>query len=384
MSWPRVRLAEIVSLKTGKLDSNAAIQDGEYPFFTCSQQTLRINEPAFDTEAVLLGGNNAAGIFPLKYYKGQFNAYQRTYVIEPLDPNVLNIRFLFYALRPALTHFQSASIGAATQYLTKGILDNFRVPIPSIAEQDHIASILSPYDDLIENNRRRIQLLEQAAHLLYKEWFVYLRFSGHEHVKIKDGVPEGWVRKRIEDVCETVGGGTPSTKISGYWEGGEITWVVPTDVTRNDCLVLLDSEKKITEAGLKSSSARIVPPNTILMTSRASVGFFALLDKEACTNQGFINIIPKEHWFRMYLLHNLMFRVEEIRSRAGGTTYKEINKGRFRQMPIIVPAKSVTWEFEELAYQIIRQIRVLKKQQMKLMAARGILLPRLMNGEIAV
>jgi len=175
MSWKKFRLADIASMRTGKLDSNTSVPDGDYPFFTCSQQTFRIDEPAFDTKAVLLGGNNAAGVFPLKYYEGQFNAYQRTYVVESLDPEILNIRFLFYSLRPALSHFQSVSIGATTQYLTKGILDNFQVALPSISEQDRIASILSAYDDLIENNRRRIQLLEQAARLLYREWFVHLR-----------------------------------------------------------------------------------------------------------------------------------------------------------------------------------------------------------------
>ena len=76
MSWPKIRLADVASMRTGKLDSNASVENGEYPFFTCSQQTFRIDKPAFDTKAVLLGGNNAAGIFPLKYYEGQFNVYQ--------------------------------------------------------------------------------------------------------------------------------------------------------------------------------------------------------------------------------------------------------------------------------------------------------------------
>jgi type I restriction enzyme, S subunit len=383
MNREKVRMAEIVSMRTGKLDSNAAVPDGEYPFFTCSQQTLRINEPAFDTEAVLLGGNNAAGIFPLKYYKGQFNAYQRTYVIESLNPDILNIRFLYYALRPALSHFQSASIGAATQYLTKGILDNFRVALPSISEQDRIASILSAYDDLIDNNRRRIALLEQAARLLYREWFVRLRFPGHEHVRIEDGVPEGWGKKKIAEVCDTVGGGTPSTKVSDYWDG-DITWVVPTDVTKNDCLVLLDSERKITEKGLRESSAKMVPTESILMTSRASVGYFALMDFEVCTNQGFINIIPHQEELRMYLLFNLMSRVSEIRGNAKGSTYPEISKGRFREMDVITPSKTLVEEFGKFAIDIMHQIRCLKRSTLRLEKARNLLLPRLMNGEIAV
>ena len=140
-------------------------------------------------------------------------------------------------------------------------------------------------------------MLEQSARLLYKEWFVHLRFPGHEHVKIKDGLPEGWEKKTIADVCETVGGGTPSTKTAEYWDG-DVTWVVPSDVTKNDCLVLLDSGRKITTKGLRESSAKIVPAETILMTSRASVGFFALMDYEVCTNQGFINIIPHDEEMR--------------------------------------------------------------------------------------
>ena len=137
---------------------------------------------------MLLGGNNATGVYPLKYYHGEFNAYQRTYVIEALDRGVLNIRFLYYALSLALTHFQKASIGAATQYLTKSILDNFKIKLPSNDVQNRIVDILSAYDDLIENNHRRIQLLEESARLLYQEWFVHLRFPGHEHVKIVDGM----------------------------------------------------------------------------------------------------------------------------------------------------------------------------------------------------
>ena len=107
-------------------------------------------------------------------------------------------------MRPALSLFQSISIGAATQYLTKGILDNFRVVLPSLSEQKQIVTILFAYDDLIENNRRRIQLLEQSARLLYKEWFVSLRFPGHEHVKINNGVPEGWERTTLGGLCEEI------------------------------------------------------------------------------------------------------------------------------------------------------------------------------------
>jgi len=273
--------------------------------------------------------------------------------------------------------------GAAQPNANAKVLSSFQLPIPDKATQRHVASILSAYDDLIENNRRRIQLLEQSARLLYKEWFVHLRFPGHEHVNKVDGVPDGWEIKKIADVCETVGGGTPSTKVAEYW-GGDIHWIVPSDITKNDCLVLLDSERKITDKGLRQSSAKMVPAETILMTSRASVGFFALMDFSVCTNQGFINIIPHEDELRMYILFNLMSRVNEIRSNAKGTTYPEISKGRFRTMDIVFPSKTLYSEFFRITCILFHQVRCLKRSILKLEEARGLLLPRLMNGEIAV
>jgi len=301
------------------------------------------------------------------------------------DSNKLINRFLSYAFQEPLFQKTMKSLAqqATRPYIGITAQRKLKVRWRSIDEQRRIATILSAYDDLIENNRRRIQLLENAARLLYKEWFVHLRFPGHEHVKIKNGVPEGWEKRKISEVCDTVGGGTPSTKVREYWNG-DITWIVPTDVTRNDCLVLLDSARKITSAGLRKSSAKLVPSDTILMTSRASVGYFALVNKEVCTNQGFINIIPHNGFMRMYILFNLIDRVNEIRANAKGTTYPEISKGRFREMLIVIPSMILLKEFFNVANNIICQVNYLKTQTVKLQQARDLLLPRLMNGEIAV
>ena len=297
----------------------------------------------------------------------------------------LDHRFLFYSFLHTGKKggFSPLFTGATIKHLPRQKLAKVEVPVPRLETQLKIADILSAYDDLIENNRRRIALLEQAARELYREWFVRLRFPGHEHTEIVDGVPEGWVRNRISDACNTTGGGTPSTKIASYW-GGDVTWIVPTDVTKNDSLVLLDSARKITENGLRESSAKMVPAETILMTSRASVGFFALMDREVCTNQGFINVIPHEEEMRMYLLFNLMSRVAEIRSNAKGSTYPEISKSRFRDMDIVVPTKPLVVEFANFASAIIREVRCIKRLTLGLSQARDLLLPRLMSGAVAV
>lgn len=356
MSWEQARLADITSMRTGKLDSNAAVEGGSFPFFTCAQQTYWIDEPAFDTSAVLLGGNNAAGIFPLKYYEGQFNAYQRTYVIESLDPDLLSIRFLYYALRPALAHFQAASIGAATQYLTKGILDNFKVGVPPIAAQNSIASTLSAYDDLIENNRRRIQLLEESAQLLYKEWFVHLRFPGHEHVKVVDGVPEGWAMKTIGEVAPLQYGKAlkKDTRISGPFPVYGSSGIVGTH------------EKPL------------APGPTIIVGRKGNVGriFWSAIDCHPIDTVYFIDTAYCTTYL-YYALCNVHFISTDV-------AVPGLNRDFAHSRKLLTPGSAVLQLFEEKVAPLRAQIESLTKQTSALGKARDLLLPRLMNGEVTV
>ena len=166
-------LEGLVNFKTGKLNSNAAKPDGMFPFFTCSQETFRTDTWSFDGEYVLLAGNNAAGIYPLKYFNGKFDAYQRTYAINAIDENALVTRYVYYALRLQLELMKSISTGVATKFLTLSLLNRTQIPVPPLPTQRKIAAILSVYDDLIENNLRRIKILEEMAQNLYREWFTY-------------------------------------------------------------------------------------------------------------------------------------------------------------------------------------------------------------------
>lgn len=191
MSYSVVKLKDISVIKTGKLDSNAAVFDGQYPFFTCDPNTLKIDKWAYDTEAVLLAGNNASGNYTAKYYKGRFNAYQRVYIIESANADILNIRYLCYAMNQQLLLLKTMSSGSTTKFLTIRMLHGLDIPFPSIKQQNKIASLLATYDNLIENNQKQIKLLEEAAQRLYKEWFVDLRFPGYETTPVVDGVPEG-------------------------------------------------------------------------------------------------------------------------------------------------------------------------------------------------
>lgn len=312
--------------------------------------------------------------------------FQRHIAILRPDPTKVIPDYLFYIMKSYNFYMQadSVAIGAAQRTISLTALRNMTVELPSMDVQKKIATILSRYDSLIDNYQKQIKLLEEAAQRLYKEWFVNLRFPGHENTKIVDGVPEGWEKKKISDVCDTIGGGTPSTKVASYYEGGTIKWVTPTDITRNKSLCLLDTDKKITEEGLKHSSAKMLPAGTILMTSRASVGYFGIADFEVCTNQGFISCIPSSKYYQMYLLRNLMNRIEEIRIKAGGSTYLEISKSVFRNLDIICPSDKILQKFQARANAYYMQEKNLSIQLRLLAESRDRLLPKLLSGEIEV
>jgi Restriction endonuclease S subunits len=216
--WRTGKLGELVAFKTGKLDSNAAVPDGDYLFFTCSQETLRTNTFSFDTECVLLAGNNANGIYPLKYFHGKFDAYQRTYVVTTRDTERLTTRFLYYALRPKLSEFRSISTGAATKFLTLAILNETEIQVPALPVQRRIAGILSAYDKLMENSQQRIRILEAMARALYREWFVHFRFPGHEKIPRVSSplgdIPKGWEVKKLGEIAEDMRRNVPKGQLA--------------------------------------------------------------------------------------------------------------------------------------------------------------------------
>lgn len=294
-------------------------------------------------------------------------------------------KFLYYVLsdKNFFNYDTITSKGTKMPRGNKNAIMKYLVPKFSPLTQQKISSILSAYDRLIENNTRRIRLLEQMAENLYKEWFVRFRFPEHEKVEMVNGLPKGWKIKKVSNVCETMGGGTPTTTNPAYW-GGDIKWVTPSDITSKNSLALLKVKGRITEEGLKKSSAKLLPPYTILMTSRASIGFFGICPDSVCTNQGFISIIPNKETFRMYLLYTFKSRKEEIISNANGSTFLEISKGRFRKMTVLVPPEDILDSFEKKTLLMFKVVLHLEYQNQLLTRQRDLLLPRLMSGKLEV
>lgn len=387
MSYEKQRLADISTMRTGKLNSNAAVAGGAYPFFTCAQETYWIDKPAFNTEAVILGGNNANGVYPLKYYNGEFNAYQRTYIFETLDAKKLNIRYLYYALRPALLQFQAASIGAATQYLTKSILDNFKVSLPDIDQQNNIVSTLSNYDDLIENNKRRIELLEDSARQLYKEWFVRFRFPGHEHVKTINGVPEGWQRGSVGDIALVFSGyafkskdwleeGNPVIKIKNITEQNTV------DISECQCV-----DDNVAEKAVKF---KLLAGDMLIAMTGATVGKVGLLpssDRTFYLNQRvgkFVSKIERNAISLLLPFFNSEKAQASIDNLAGGAAQPNISAKQIESIELPIPPKSILDIYLDEVDAWFELRSNLVDQNLRLAQARDLLLPKVMSGEIAV
>ena len=168
-SWEVVRLEDVCTFTTGKLNSEQATADGQYPFFTCSQETFRIDSYSFDQEAMLLAGNNARGIYSVKYYKGRFDAYQRTYVITIEDTKRLSYQYFLYDLFLRLELLRRQSIGATTKYLTAPIIKNLGLALPPPSEQLMISSVFWSCDEKIAALEQEAERLDELFHAMLDE-----------------------------------------------------------------------------------------------------------------------------------------------------------------------------------------------------------------------
>jgi type I restriction enzyme S subunit len=245
--------------------------------------------------------------------------------------------------------------------------------------QKRIGGTLAAYDDLIENNRRRIQLLEQTARLLYKEWFVHLRFPGHEHTQIIDGVPEGWEKKTAFEVMDVLSGGTPKTTNPSYWDGN-IPFFTPKDAT--DFAYAHDTEKSITEAGLKNCNSNLYPKDTVFITARGTVGKINLAQRPMAMNQSCYALVAHPPLYQQFLYFALVDGVEQFRSRAVGAVFDAIIRDTFKLIPFVVPDEKLITAFTEHVSPMLAQIDNLSGQIRSLRKARDLLLPKLMNEEL--
>ncbi len=269
------RLGDYVKINTGKLDANASSTNGQYPFFTCSIEPLKIDSYSYDCECVLVAGN---GDLNVKYYNGKFNAYQRTYIIESNNKAVLSVPYLYCFLEKYVETLRKQSIGGVIKYIKLGNLTEAEIPLFNIEKQSDIVKNLKKVNELIEDRKSQLVKLDELIKSRFVELFGEPITNSHNYVLKKYG-----------ELFELNAGGTPSKQKPEYWDNGTIPWI-GSNMCQN-AVIYENDGNYITEEGLNHSSARMFPVDTVLIALvGATIGKTALLKVETTTNQNVLGV----------------------------------------------------------------------------------------------
>jgi type I restriction enzyme S subunit len=311
-----------------------------------------------------------------------------------VNRDIADPRFCFYyfASPRYVEHIRSRGIGGAVPGINLGILKSLSIALPLIDVQQRIADVLSAYDDLIENNRRRMALLEEAARQLYREWFVRLRFPGHEHTRITNGVPEGWQWKPLEALC-TDGDGIQTGPFgsqlhqSDYTDDG-IPVVMPRDLA--DLRISVESVARIPEHLANKLGRHRMIHGDAVYGRRGEIGRRAFIGRRQVgwfCGTGCLRIRPERVAINArYLFDSLGSpqTASTIANRAKGSTMPNPSAGALKSVPVLVAPRLLQTLYVEQVEPLVEMSETLNEQNKKLRAARDLLLPRLMSGEIAV
>lgn len=311
------------------------------------------------------------------------------YTNQSINSIVCNDRYdneyVYYLIKNFLPGLKSYNLGTASgrEYVSKS---NFE-KIELVAEQDKtiqkkIGEFLSRYDSLIENYQKQIKLLEEAEQRLYKEWFVDLHFPGHENTKIVDGLPEGWEKKKVKEVCDTTSGGTPSRSKTEFYTG-DILWVKTKEL--NDDFIF-DTEEKITKDAIRNSSAKMVPSGSILMAMYgATIGKLGIATKELSCNQACcVFLLPEDSTLRLYLYNWLLNSRTLLISMGKGAAQPNLSQDMIKNLEVVVPSSCLLAKFDSKVKPLYRIMSYHSSQIRLLTEARDRLLPKMMSGEIKI
>jgi type I restriction enzyme S subunit len=375
-SVDRIPLSELITLQRGFDLPESERKEGQIPVVASTGINGYHNEEKVSGPGVVIGRSGSIG--GGQYIDENFWPLNTTLWVKDFKGN--SPRFVYYVLRNI--DFSRFNAGAGVPTLNRNHLATLSVPKRSNREQRRIADILAAYDDLIENNRRRIRLIEQSALQLYKDWFVRLRFPGHEHVKVIDGVPIGWETHLLDNLC-TIGRGASPRPIANYM-GGTIPWFKIGDATSSESCFILQAKEHVTEDGAtKSVSLR---PGALVLSNSATCGIPFFIGVSGCVHDGWLHFSEYKRVTERLLYCYLYFKRDQLVASVGeGSTQKNLNTAAVGRLEIILPRReTLLAQFDETVQPVFSMVLNLARQNISLAVARDLLLPRLMSGEITV
>ncbi|MGC8146282.1 restriction endonuclease subunit S [Staphylococcus sp. IPLA37010] len=322
---------------------------------------------------------------------------QRVFGLKP-NTDIVNPKYLFaYLQTPKFKHeLTSRESGTTVTGIRRKELEKTIIEVPSQNIQKFIGDLFYITNKKIKNNQNIIANLEELSQTLFKHWFVDFEFpdendnpyksSGGEMIDSELGeIPERWSLGNFENLGKIVGGGTPSKKVSEYYtKQKEIPWITPKDLSKNKNTYIYHGEQDITELGLNKSSAKLINKDSVLFSSRAPIGYIAIAGQEVTTNQGFKSIEVDKNINPYYVFFLLKYKLPIIEQTASGSTFKEISGKGMKSIPIILPIIETINKYGNIVESYFEKIKVLEKENQKLIQLRNTLLPKLMSGEIEI
>lgn len=375
----RIPLSDICEIKWGDTTVTKASYVAEgYPAFSASGCDGFL--PYFDHDgAGIVLSAIGAQCGKTWYVRGKWSCIKNTIYIKSRSQDA-DARYVFYATSdPDIWPKR----GAAQPFISQTDARNVEIELPPPPVQRRIASILSAYDELIENSQRRIRLMEAMTRSIYREWFVHFRFPGHEKVPRVTSplgkIPEGWIVKPFTEIADVLSGGTPKTEVAEYWDG-DIPFFTPRDAP--DCFYVQDTDKHTNELGLSKCASELYPPDTVFITARGTVGKVALPSVPMAMNQSCYALRGKTGIPQRFLFLMTLQQVDYLKTNTGGATFDTIVVDTFRRMEVVQPAREVIAGFAKKTDAIFEQVNTLQRQIQNLRRTRDLLLPRLLSGQV--
>lgn len=351
------------------------------------------NVDKFENEDVLI--SNIRPYFKKIWFSNKNGGSSPDVLIFQADKEKIIPQYLYYILSQDsfFNYMVQTSKGTKMPRGDKNAIMQYKIPLYNKKYQMRIVNFLRNLDDKIRNNKSIINNFKRLSQVIFKQWFIDYDFpneegnpyksSGGELIETQIGkIPKEWIIGKFDDLGSIVGGGTPSKKHDDYYTKCGISWITPKDLSKNKNTFIYKGSIDITELGLKKGSARVLPKNTVLFTSRAPIGYIAIAGQKVTTNQGFKSIVPNKGYSSYFIYHLLNFKLPIIEAAASGSTFKEISGNSLKGIPIPLPDPELENKFKELVSPFFLQIQTLEQENKSLIQLREILLPKLLSGEI--
>jgi type I restriction enzyme, S subunit len=370
--YPMIRVTDI---RRGFVETKGAVRVDEETYLQFSKK----HKPQLGD--ILFSRVGSYGNSAYVNRREEFCLGQNTVCISP-EKSRIEPYFLYCSLNSDdLRHQIESLVGGASQgTISLKSIRKLQVPTPPLPVQRRIAGILSAYDELIENNQRRIRILEDMARTLYREWFVDFRFPGHGKVarvaSTLGKIPRAWGIVTFTAIADVLSGGTPKTDVAEYWNG-EIPFFTPRDAP--DCFYVQDTDKHVTELGLSKCASELYPPDTIFITARGTVGKVALPSVPMAMNQSCYALRGKPGIPQRFLFLMTLEQVAYLKTNTGGATFATIVVDTFNRMNVVKPDGRTIERFARATDAMFEQINTLQRQIAVLRKTRDLLMLRLLS-----